>query len=44
LIAIEGEGEIDGQPMRAGEVWHVAGSEVVKLTGNLQLLRTAVMI
>ena len=42
LIAIEGEGEIDGQPMRAGEVWHVTGSEPLKLTGNLRLLRTSV--
>jgi mannose-6-phosphate isomerase len=42
LIAIEGAGEIDEKPMHAGEVWHVAGSEPVKLTGNLRLLRTSV--
>jgi mannose-6-phosphate isomerase len=42
VIAIEGHGEIDGLPMRAGEVWHVEGSESVKLTGNLRLLRTSV--
>jgi len=42
LIAIEGEGELDGQPMRAGEVWHVASSEQVKLAGHLRLLRTSV--
>ena len=42
LIAIDGEGEIGGQPIRAGEVWHVAGSESLKITGNLRLLRTSV--
>jgi mannose-6-phosphate isomerase len=42
LIAIEGEGEIGGQPIRAGEVWHVAASEPLKITGNLRLLRTSV--
>ncbi|MDP9115320.1 MAG: phosphoheptose isomerase [Acidobacteriota bacterium] len=42
VIAIEGEGEIDGRPMRAGEVWHVRSSETLKLTGNLHLLRTSI--
>ena len=42
LIAIEGEGEIDGQPIRAGEVWHIASPEPVNVSGNLRLLRTSV--
>src|ERR1019366_7538986 len=42
LIAIEGEGGIGGQPIRAGDVWHAAGSEPLKITGNLRLLRTSV--
>jgi mannose-6-phosphate isomerase len=42
VIAIEGAGEIDGHPMRAGEVWHITSSEPVKLTGSLRLLRTSV--
>jgi mannose-6-phosphate isomerase len=42
LIAIEGEGEIDGQKTRAGEVWHASGSPPPKITGNLRLLRTMV--
>ncbi len=42
LIAIEGEGEIDGQPIRAGEVWHVASSGPLNITGNLRLLQTSV--
>jgi mannose-6-phosphate isomerase len=41
LIAIEGEGEIDGQVIRAGEVWRAWGSNPLKITGNLRLLRTA---
>jgi mannose-6-phosphate isomerase len=41
VIAIEGEGEIDGQSMRAGEVWHLAGSEPLEISGNLRLLRTS---
>ena len=43
LIAIEGYGEIAGQPIRAGEVWHVSfGSEVFQIFGNLRLLRVSV--
>jgi mannose-6-phosphate isomerase len=41
LMAIEGQGEIDGQPTRAGDVWHVTGSEPVTLIGNLRLLQTS---
>jgi mannose-6-phosphate isomerase len=41
LIAIEGEGEIEGQTIRAGEVWHVSGSYPF-IAGNLRLLRTGV--
>lgn len=40
LIAIEGEGRINGQPVRAGEVWHVPAGEAVEATGHLRLLRT----
>jgi mannose-6-phosphate isomerase len=42
LIAIEGEGEIDGQKIRAGEVWHAWGSKPLKITGSLRLLWTVV--
>ncbi len=43
LIAIEGEGEIAGQPIRAAEVWHVSrASESLKISGNLRLLRVSV--
>ena len=40
LIAIEGEGIIDGQAIRAGEVWHAWGSNPLNITGNLRFLRT----
>jgi mannose-6-phosphate isomerase len=40
LIAIEGEGEVDGQTIRAGEVWHASGSNPLNIAGNLRLLRT----
>jgi mannose-6-phosphate isomerase len=43
LIAIEGDGEIEGQPIRAGEVWHVSsGSDPFQISGNLRLLRVSV--
>ncbi len=42
LIAIEGEGEVDGQTIRAGEVWHASSSKPLKITGNLRFLRTGV--
>jgi mannose-6-phosphate isomerase len=43
LIAIEGVGEIAGQPIRAGEVWHVLpASDSFQLSGNLRLLRVSV--
>jgi mannose-6-phosphate isomerase len=43
LIAIEGEGEIAGQRIRAGEVWHVSrASGSLKISGNLRLLRVSV--
>ena len=43
LIAIEGDGEIAGQPIRAGEVWHVpSGSDPFQISGNLRLLRVSV--
>ena len=40
LIALEGQGEIGGHAMRAGEVWHASGSESLKISGNLRVLRT----
>ncbi|MGZ6338624.1 MAG: type I phosphomannose isomerase catalytic subunit [Bdellovibrionota bacterium] len=42
LIVIEGEGEIGGEKIRAGEVWHASGSEPLRITGSLRLLRTGV--
>lgn len=43
LIAIEGDGEIAGQPIRAGEVWHVSsGSDAFQIRGTLRLLRVSV--
>ena len=43
LIAIEGDGEIAGQPIRAGEVWHVSRtSEFLQISGNLRLLRVSI--
>ena len=42
LIAIDGAGEINGQPIRAGEVWHIKAQNALKITGNLRLLRTSV--
>jgi len=41
LIAIDGEGTIGGQPVRAGEVCHLTVSaEPVEIAGNLRFLRT----
>jgi mannose-6-phosphate isomerase len=43
LIAIEGEGEIAGQPIRAGEVWHVLpASDSFQISGTLRFLRVSV--
>jgi len=43
LIAIEGDGEIAGQPIRAGEVWHVScGPDIFQISGNLRFLRVSV--
>jgi mannose-6-phosphate isomerase len=43
LIAIEGVGEIAGQPIRAGEVWHVSSaSDSFQISGNLRFLRVSV--
>jgi mannose-6-phosphate isomerase len=43
LIAIHGEGEIDGQPLKAGDVWHVPGDAThILLTGQVTLLRASV--
>ena len=41
LIAIEGEGRIDGEAIRAGEVWYITAKPAV-ITGRLRLLRTFV--
>src|ERR1700675_1456971 len=43
LIAIEGVGEIAGQPIRAGEVWHVLpASDSCQMSGDLRFLRVFV--
>lgn len=43
LIAIEGDGEIGGRPIRAGEVWHVLpASDSFQISGNLRFLRVSV--
>lgn len=42
LIAIEGEGEIEGQTVRAGEVWQSSASHPLHIAGALRLLRTCV--
>jgi mannose-6-phosphate isomerase len=43
LIAIEGDGEIAGQPIRAGEVWYVSSaSDSFQMFGNLRFLRVSV--
>lgn len=41
LIAIEGQGQINGQPVRAGEVWHAPAGEPIAIAGPLRLLRTS---
>jgi mannose-6-phosphate isomerase len=43
LIAIYGEGEIDGQPLKAGDVWHVpSDASHILITGQVTLLRASV--
>lgn len=43
LIAIEGDGELAGQPIRAGEVWHVLpASDSFQIFGSLRFLRVSV--
>ncbi len=43
LIAIQGQGEIDGNPLKAGDVWYVPGdSGHVMITGEVTLLRALV--
>ena len=43
LIAIHGQGEIDGRPLKAGDVWYVPGdSGHVPITGEVTLLRALV--
>jgi len=43
LIAIHGQGEIDGHPLKAGDVWYVPGdSGHVPITGEVTLLRALV--
>jgi len=40
-IFLEGQGSIDGQPIRAGEVWQVAiDGYPTEITGNMRFLRT----
>ena len=43
LIAIHGHGEIDGRPLKAGDVWYVPGDSAhVPITGEVTLLRALV--
>jgi mannose-6-phosphate isomerase len=43
LIAIHGQGEIDGHPLKAGDVWYVPGdSGHMPITGEVTLLRALV--
>lgn len=43
LIVIGGEGRLNGQRTRAGDVWHLAaGSEPLEITGTIRLLRASV--
>ena len=43
LIAVQGQGEIAGNPLKAGEVWYVPGdSPHVSITGEVTLLRALV--
>ena len=43
LIAIEGQGTIDGHPLKAGDVWYVPGdSGHVHIVGEVTLLRALV--
>jgi mannose-6-phosphate isomerase len=41
LIAIEGAGHINGQPVSAGEVWHAPAGEPFEIAGHMRLLRTS---
>jgi len=43
LVVIGGEGLLNGQPARAGDVWHLPiSSEPLKISGGIRLLRTYV--
>lgn len=43
LIAIEGAGEIDGHPLKAGDVWYVPGDAAhILLTGQVTMLRALI--
>jgi mannose-6-phosphate isomerase len=43
LIVIGGEGRLNGQATRAGDVWHLTvNPEPLEITGNIHLLRTSV--
>jgi mannose-6-phosphate isomerase len=41
LIAIEGSGLLNGEPVRAGEVWYVPGGSAVKIDGDVAMLATS---
>ena len=41
FIVIEGAGEMDGHPVRAGEVWRAAPDTLLSASGNLTMLVTA---
>jgi mannose-6-phosphate isomerase len=43
LIAIQGQGEIAGHPLKAGDVWYVPGDSAhISITGEVTLLRALV--
>jgi mannose-6-phosphate isomerase len=41
LIVIDGQGSINGQPVRAGEVWHAPAGEPIEIAGPMRLLHTS---
>jgi mannose-6-phosphate isomerase len=41
LIAIEGSGSLNGEPVRAGEVWYVPAGSAVEIGGDVTMLATS---
>jgi mannose-6-phosphate isomerase len=45
LVAIEGQGTIDGQTLKAGDVWYISGDSAhVSIVGEMTLLRALVPV